>query len=281
MKRALLIFAGVFFLLATASLSAQQAEATSEPAPMPSVPAASRSQVDCSGFITGTPIVKDLYVMDGEENETHNPYRMFGTWRNVFLKSRTGQSIPVGSEYSLVRPAKELMRIKWYPGQGASVRSLGTPYEDVGRVKVTHITQEGAVAEITFACTPISPDDLVVPYQQRPIPEYTPAKLERYTPESGKQLGAITAAADNAGFLAKGMIAYINLGQEDGAAPGQRYRIFRIVRDPPAGRYRASPDTPRETIGELLILSTQERSSVGIVTGSRREISLGDGVELQ
>jgi len=41
------------------------------------------------------------------------------------------------------------------------------------------------------------------------------------------------------------------------------------------------PEPPRETTGELVVLSTQDKSSVVMVVNSSREISLGDGIELE
>jgi len=38
---------------------------------------------------------------------------------------------------------------------------------------------------------------------------------------------------------------------------------------------------PRESVGELVILSTQQKSSVGLVVNGLREIFLGDGIELE
>jgi hypothetical protein len=255
--------------------------------------------MDCSGFITLGAVSTDLYVLDGADNDLRGEYRQFGTGEYVYLRSRTGLAFAVGSEYAVVRRADEpvsrglvdpsgprplsvMGNVSWYPGQRWSIRSLGRPYEDVGRVKVVANTPHGAVAEVTFACGPIYPKDLVVPYQARAIPQYTrSARLDRFALPNGKTVGAITAARDNGGILGEGTIAYINLGREDGAAPGQRYRIFRIFRDVLDRGLKALPETPRETIGELVVLSTEEKSSVAIVTQSQREITLGDGIELQ
>lgn len=276
MHRKLLSLAGALLLFAATGTLAQEPEAA-QPAV---VPAATQSEMDCSGFIAGTPVSNDLYVLDGADNDFREPLHQFSTGNFVYLRSRSGQGFAVGSEYSLVRSAKELMRIKWYPSQGASVRSLGHPYEDMGRVKVTSVTPYGAVAEVTFTCGPIRPGDIALPYQPRAIPEYTPTThIDRFAPPNGKMVGAITAAANNGAGAGQGRIVYINLGQEDGAKPGQRYRIFRIFRERLDAGFWALPETPRETIGELVILSAQERSSVAMVVNSLREITLGDGIE--
>jgi len=275
--RKLIVLAGVFLLLAVTRGLAQEPAAEAA-----ALPAATQTEMDCSGFIAGTPVPADRYVLDGVDNDFHTPVRQFAPGDFVYLRSRSGVGFTVGNEFSVVRPATELMRVKWYEGQGGSVRSLGSAYEDVGRVKVITMTPQGAIAEVTFACGPMYPDDIVVPHQARVIPQYIPAaQLDRFALPNGKLVGAITAAEDNTALLAAGKLGFVNLGREDGVSPGQRFLIFRIFREEPSGSLRAFPDTPRETLGELVILSTQERSSVAMVVSSTREIALGDGIELK
>lgn len=270
MSRRMVGVAGVFILVVSLAALAQEA---------PTAPAASRSQADCSGFIAGTKVPRDIYVLDGADNDYHLSMRQFREGGFVFLRSSKG--INVGAEYALVRPANELFRTAWYGGQHWSMHALGHVYEDVGRVKVTRVTPVGAVAEVAFACGPVNRGDIAMPYQARAIPEYTPRKeFDRFAPPSGKRWGVITAATNDAGILGTGNLAYVNLGETHGVRVGQRFRIFRIVRDREIGAL-FFPYTPRESLGEMVIISTHEKSSVGIVVSSVREISLGDGVELE
>jgi hypothetical protein len=276
--RKLILVAGVSFLLAVTQGLAQEPQA----AQGPTLPAATQFEMDCSGFIAGSSVPTDRYVIDGADNDLRSPVHLSAAGDFVYLRSRTGASFAVGSEYSVVRSAKELMRTKWYAGQGASVRSLGSAYEDLGRVKVVSVTPHGAVAEVTLSCGPIVAGDIALPYEARPIPQYTPtAHLDRFALPNGKLVGAITAGGNNTATLGVGRIVYVNLGQEDGVTPGQRFRIFHILRERTGEGFWAYPETPRETTGELVILSTQARSSVAMVISSLREITLGDGIELE
>lgn len=278
MERKIISLAGVFLLLVLTRAVAQ------EPAPAapPAIPAATDTEMNCSGFIAGTPVSSDRYVFDGADNDFGEYIREFAMGDFVYLRSRSGAGFAVGNEFSVVRLAKELMRIKWYAGQGGSVRSLGSVYEDVGRVKVISLSPHGAVAEVTFACSPLRAADIAVPYQPRTSPQYTPSvRLDRFSLPNDKLVGAITAGTDNVGVLGAGSRAYINLGQSDGVSPGQRFRIFKIFRETLTFGLLVAPEPPREILGELVVLSTQEKSSVVIIVSSSREISLGDGVELE
>jgi hypothetical protein len=268
----------VYFLLALTSALGQQ----TEPAPAAALPAAGQSEVDCSGFISAQPIFRDLYVFEGADNDLHGLTRNWATGDFVFLRSRSGGGYTVGNEFSLVRSGKDLMRFRWYNGQGSSVRSLGEPYEDVGRLKVVRATQYGAIAEITFACGPVTAGDLAIPLRTRGIPTFTPtAQFDRFAPPNNKLLGTITAGVTNTSFFGAGSMAYINLGSSDGVAPGQKFRIFHIIRDTAGGGLTIPPEPPREIIGELVVLTTEEKSSVAMVVRSTRQIALRDGIELE
>lgn len=274
MRPTILTLAGVFLLLTLTSASAQESAM--------SLPAATRTEMDCSGFISTTPVSKDLYVFEGADNDFHNPARAWSPGDYVFLRSRSGGSLTVGSEYSIVRSAKELRRIRWYPGQGSSLRSLGKGYEDVGRVKVERVTPFGAIAEVMFACVPVMAGDLAVPYRAEPIPSYTPtAQFDRFAPPNNKLYGAITAGVNNEAYFGVGSMAIINLGRSDGVSPGQKFRVFHIMREVTGGGLTVPPEPPREIIGEMVVISTEENSSVAMVVRSTREIALGDGIELE
>ncbi len=269
---------GVICLLSVPAAFGQDA-ASDMPA---GYPAASWTEMNCSGFISAQAVSKDLYLFGGADNDTENPVRAWWTGEHVFLRSRTGGGIAVGNEFSLVRSASELMRVRWYEGQGASVRSLGKPYENVGRVKVVRVTPEGAIAEVTSACTVVMRGDLAIPVVNRPVPSFTPTTgSDRYPPYNGKILGAITAGVDNSSFFGNSSRAYINLGTSDGIAPGARFRIFHIFREERGGTLMAPIESPRQTTGELVVLHCEENSSVAIVVRAIREIKLGDGIELQ
>ncbi len=295
MNRKIAIGLGVSLIVAAAWASAQ----TSEPAPPAPVPAAKVAQVECSGFISKAAVSDDVHVFEGADNDFREPYHGFKPGELIFLRSRSKAQLTVGAEYRLVRPGTEPVlaswfypalsparafgRTSWYEGQSSSMRSLGRAYEDVGRVKVTHVTPEGAVAEVTFACGTVEIKDIAIPYQPRDIPTYTPnAKVARFPLPEGKLWGAITAAPENAGVLGSGKLAFINLGESDGVLAGQRFRIFPIDRELLfEGYFNPQSDMPTETTGELVVLSTQERSSLAIIVSSAREISIGDGIVLE
>ena len=268
--------------LAAAWLIFPLAFALGQPAPPASaIPAATPSQADCTGFIAASKVPADIVVFDGADNDLESSIRQFALGESLYLYGRGNPRFSVGEQFSLIRPGKELFRTTRYSGEHWTIRGLGEPYEDAGRVQVTRVTPEGAVAEVSFACGPIYSGDIAVPYQPRPIPEYVPAQLDRFASPSGKIQGAIAAARNNFASLANGDIVYLNFGEKNGASVGQLYRVYYSL--PRPGRFTLfSPrPIPRETVAELVVLSTQEKSAVAIIVNSTRDINVGYGVELE
>ena len=275
MRTRTLSVAVVWFIFPVAVALGQQTP------PASPIPAATQSQVDCAGFITTSHVPRDIIVLDGANNDLESALRQFTPGESIYLYHRHKGNFSVGEEYSLLRPAKAVFRTMRYGGEHSSVHALGEPYEDVGRAKVTHVTPEGAVAEVSFACEPIYPGDLALPYQPRPIPDYVPAELDRFAFPNGKTQGTIKAARNNFASLAIGDIVYLNFGGKQGAQVGQRYRVYYTLPSPGRWALFVYPPIPRETVGEIVVLSTQEKSSVAIIVNSTRDIDLGYGVELE
>jgi len=275
-----ILFASVLVLLFALSVGFAQEQAT-ESAPPEAIPLATQTEVECSGFMVPQTIAKDVVLFNGADNDHFQPLRQYKTGDTVYLRTKEGATAAVGSEFRLVRRAKEQFRTGWYPAQQWwTVPMRGWMYEDIGRVRVTRNTDNGAVAEVTFSCGPTYAGDIAIPYQARPVPESVPSiQWDRYAPANGKLVGTIIAARGNTPLLATGSLAFLNIGSDVGVRPGQRYRIFRTFKD----RSLLLPHrkTPRETTGEIVILSTESKSAVGVVVNSIREVALRDGVELE
>jgi hypothetical protein len=272
---------GLAVVFLFASVLTAQVQETRPVLPV-STAAASLTQAECTGFIAETPVPRDLVVVGGGDDDFHSVVRQFVKGESVFISPRKGGDITVGAEYNVIRPAKELFQTTRYQGQRGDMRKLGNPYEDVAKVKVTHVNPQGAVAEVTFSCGPIIPGDALMPFQPRAIPEYTVSQpLDHFSPlDKNKTNGRITATHNNFGFLGAQTVVYLNLGERDGTAPGRRFRIYKVL-PPEATGFLTKQRTPPETVGEAVVLSVHPKSCVAMVVSSYREISAGDYVEAE
>jgi hypothetical protein len=292
-RRVVSLLAGVLFLAAVTPGWAQTlANASSE-----AVPAADHSEIECSGYVSASPVSNALYIDGGPDNDFLDRYHGFATGDHVFLHIFQGTGPAVGQIYRLVRPISETASrtffrggmgdmptfgyISWYPFQNWDIHKLGQPYADIGRVKIIKLTDGGVVAKVIFACVPANIGDLAVPYQPRPIPTYTPAEHpDRFALSNGKKTGTITAVKNNFESVGTGGIVYLNLGQSDNVQAGTRFRAVRVLRLQTPGLL-TPPTLPHETVGEIVVLWTQEKSSVGIVVRAIRDIDAGDAVQME
>jgi len=274
-RRIALKLAVVFLAVSALTAQAQETGPVS-----PSIPVAVRSQADCTGFIADAAVPHDLFVIGGGDDDFHSAVRQFVVGDSIFISQ--SKDIAVGAEFSVVRPANELFLTMHYQGQRGDIRRLGKPYEDVAKVRVTHVNPEGAVAKVTFSCASIVPGDTLVPFQPRAIPEYTVSKpLDHFTPlDNNKQHGRIIAAHNNLGYFGDHTVVYLNIGDKEGAKPGQRFRIYKVL-PPHTTGFLATQPTPPETIGEAVVLSVQGKSCVAMVIAGYREITTGDYVEAE
>jgi hypothetical protein len=265
------------------------------------VPAATFSQFECAGFIAANGVPNAVHVFNGADDELYEPLDEFFPGDYVYLRRTDDRSFRVGEAYSLVRPEDRFyLQPVWLPGmienqilppaslytlQRFHIKSLGRPYSRTGIVRVTKVTPQGAIAKVIFTCAGINVADVGLPYVPQAIPAYTPTDhLSRFALPNGKLTGIIVADSHGGFYLAQGSVGFLNIGRRNGVLPGQRFRIFVIFRDnlpQDLKGLKPSGETPRETVGELVILRVNEKSATGIVVKNRREIVVGDGVELE
>ncbi len=245
-------------------------------------PVASYSEAYCTGFIAETPVARDLAVMGGSDDDFHAVFRQFVTGESIFIARHNSADIPVGTEYSVIRPAADIFETTRYDGENSFLRKLGTPYLDVAQVTVTHSTPKEIVANIKFSCEAVVPGDILVPFQTRAIPDYTVSPpLDHFAPlDESKPRGRIAASNSNFGYLGRGNIVYLNLGVDQGVRTGKRFRIYKQLSAKDFGAY-SHDAVPPETIGEAVVLSVRSKSCVALIVGSYREINAGDYVEAE
>lgn len=264
-------------------------------------PAATFSQFACTGFIASHRRASSIRLYDGADNELFESLHSFTTGDFVYLRRTDGGTFRTGEAFSVIRPEtgiqgelhdhsgtlqnQILPPASRYPGQRRQIEALGFPYDNTGLVRVVKVTPHGAIAKVAFACTALNPGDIAIPYVPRSIPEYSPAeRLNRFTEPNGQLEGTIVAASAASAYLATGGIAFLNIGNQQGVRPGQRFRIYGVARDNlkiGLAVFTRRPQTPRESLGELVILKVQGKAAEGIVVKSLREIAVGDGVELE
>lgn len=272
-------------------------------------PSAIPDDVYCAGIVTTESMPNSTYIITGEQSN----YRItFDEGDYVYINKGASQGTKVGDEFQVVRSVKDPYGIEWTKWQNAILKKMGTVWEDEGRLKVVVAQQNVSIAEVVHPCQYVQRGDVVLPFTERQIPLLkTGENFDRFAPPDGKSLAMIIATKNFQSQVGKNDIVYVNLGNLQGVRVGDYFRVFRyqgsqqhetVFQTPRAAfdaDYGASvPDagiygfgvvskkwdwsnTPREVLGEGLVLRTGPNSSTVLLTFTLREVFAGDYVELE
>ena len=227
------------------------------------------ADVYCAGFVNPTRIAPSLTVVAARDALGRV---MYGEGEYVYLSAGQNAGVQVGQEYLVVRLATDPTHAQSFKGQRGIQRSIGKLYEDLGRVRVQVVKETTAIAQIVHACSSMRNGDILIPYEERPLPEFKPAAaFDPFAPPSGLEQATVVAGKDFPALIGTGHVIYINLGTNQGVKVGDYFRIFRPggtmlweggkrtakagVRGPLGDEYRPTKrrDLPREVLGLSLI----------------------------
>jgi hypothetical protein len=135
-----------------------------------------------------------------------------------------------------------------------------------GLVQVVDVREASADAVVVYACSAFSPEDYIAPF----VPSVAPPTRPRGTP-AYDQAGVVLFADEGQSLGAPRNLMVTDLGQNQGAQPGQRLTIFRPSRD-----------TKLVTdVGEAVIVSVRPDSSTIRVEYATDAVFFGDRVAPQ
>jgi hypothetical protein len=268
------------------------------------------SDLYCAGFISKDRIPDAKYVNGGLQTPSTTK---FTNGEIVYL---SGTGYQVGQQYTILRELRDINAYELFPGQRKLLAATGHPYGEIGRVEVVDARSHSAVAEVKFACDPVNPGDVAVPFaEKQTIPFLTPGHFDRFMPSNNKLTGRIVLGKDFDGFMGTGGKVYMTMGSNQGAKVGDYFRVVRsytaTLGDPVDSlSFRASiseetqmhpptveagswtrnrnsgpnirvGDLPRRAVGEVVILSVTPTTSTGMIVFALEDVHAGDNVELE
>ncbi len=289
MRRSILFAAALASLI---TLSGRPAAAQENQAAHPTA-----GDIYCSGMITSEKVPRTMIVITGEGSDTQ---LSFQENEYVYINRGAGQGVKPGDEFQVIRPLDDLNGIDWYRWQSFALHFLGTAWEDEGRLRVVKTQPKVSIAIIERACGYVQRGDVVLPFAERPSPELKPEnQFDRFAAPSGRVTGTVVTAKSFGMSLGTYDIAYVNLGKKQGVHPGDYLRIFRYTgrqQEIPyqswrfafridgfgdAGLHYNWKNTPRQVLGEGVVLRTTPDSSTVLITFALRELFAGDLAELE
>jgi hypothetical protein len=290
--RGKIVLAGLILSLSGIATSAQDAS----PVPI-------RKDLYCSGIVSTEAIPRDTYVITGEGSN----YKItFQEGDYVYVNRGAKQGVKVGDEFSAIRHTEDAIKTQWTKWQFIILRKMGTLWEDEGRVRVVVVHEDTSVAQVENSCNYLQRGDILLPFAERPAPPLKPEdKFDRFAPPSGKATAMIITGKGYVSELGSNDTFYVNLGSAQGVKVGDYFRIFRYTgteheavfqtkrfafdSDSWAGVYGFGSvpakykwdNTPREVVGEGIVVRTSPNSSSVLLTFGLREAYAGDYVEIE
>jgi peptidoglycan-associated lipoprotein len=204
------------------------------------------------GYLKFSEQVSGLVVGSRESKQ------LFGMGDVLYIRVMPDANVKVGDRLTLYRPTKQV----YHPVTRAP---LGQIMAILGILQVTTETKENVVStRIERAFDSISPGDLVMPFQ---FPPEVPAQQATSGPLTGvlvdfKQARQVTAQSE---------IVYIDRGETDGVALGDRFSVIR-----PGRRLSLMTKSPDVVLAEIKVIGLQPRTATAYVVKSTDAIHRGD-----
>jgi hypothetical protein len=267
------------------------------PPAAPRIPQIDYSTVNCAGFVSDQKVPDEIRLVSGEQSN----YKItFARGDYVHINRGLDKGVRVGDRFTVVRPDRDPTDVPWFKWQKKLLHAMGTPYADAGQVRVVNVLPKVSVAQVVFSCGYVQRGDIVLPYEDRPVPQYKdPAAFDHFAPVSGRQVGMLVAGKDYGQIYGKLSAVYVNLGSNQGVKVGDYLRIFRyqgsMAETVPQEKgyqytlygFGSAPakyawnDLPREVLGEGIVINVNRNSSTMVVTFTSIETYAGDYVEIE
>lgn len=235
------------------------------------IPLATQADVYCYGYIGDPNEPLPNFIESHEDVEVkYLPRAEDGSSAGaaagdlIYVRGGEATGLIAGETYLAIEPGELIT----HPATG---ETLGRKYIYSGQVRILCTEGELSRAIVVESCREISIGARLKPLPELPIPiARVPELPEWCDPATARSNGYIV---DSRGWdlgLVEGNLVQVDLGREDQIEPGD----FLTV-------YRSSPreGQPRMVLGEIGILTTEERTATAIILRSRREMFIGDQVE--
>jgi len=227
-------------------------------------PVTEELSLQCSAYVVNDREDESLFLVGSEEGFDKNAY---GDRDLVYLNKGSNAGVKAGDLYTLHHVAYPVK----HPRSG---KKLGTKIETTGWVKVILVQENTACAVIEQACFDVHAGDYLKPFEKVNVPMVTRrAPEDCCSTENDKTSRHVVDLQDDVSIGGTGSFLTIDAGTEDGVSPGAVFSVYRVM-------YPAVP-TPRNVVGEATVVAVRERTATAKITYARKEIMVGDQVQLR
>jgi chemotaxis protein MotB len=195
------------------------------------------------------------------DNQTTGDHMILGARDVLYLRLKNPSDVAPGDLFTIYRRALKV----FHPISG---QYLGYLVNRLAVAQVTQVDTDLTTVKIVRAYAAVSPGDPVMKFV---LPTDEGATVDQ--PSVGNVEGRVVEFQINMGIMnmvAQRNIVYLDLGREDGIRPGDRMDIIRF-----------GGNLPQRGVGELKILSLEDRTATALITKSTSRILKGDRVRMK
>jgi chemotaxis protein MotB len=207
-----------------------------------------------------TPQEGFVNVITGD-NQTTGAHQILGTRDVLYLRLKNPDDVALGDYFTIYRRPQKV----FHPRTG---QDLGYLVLRLAVVQVTQIDKVLTTVQVRRAFAAVSPGD--------PVMKFVPPTEEIAAGDQssvGDVEGQIVAFQSNMGIMtliAQRNVVYLDRGREDGVRPGDRMEVIRT-----------GGSLPQRVVGELKILSVEDRTATAVILRSVSRILKGDRFKLK
>jgi len=190
------------------------------------------------------------------DNQTTGDHMILGSRDVLYLRLKNPGDVAPGDLFTIYRRVHKV----FHPTTG---QYLGHLVNRLAVVQVSQIDKDLTTVQIMRAYATVSPGDPVMKFV---LPTDEGAAVDQ--PSAGDVEGRVVEYQSNMGtmnLVAQRNIVYLDRGREDGIRPGDRMDLIR-----------SGGSLPQRTVGELKILSMEDRTATALITKSTSRILKGD-----
>ena len=194
------------------------------------------------------------------DNQTTGDHMILGARDVLYLRLKNPGDVAPGDLFTIYRRALKV----FHPISG---QYLGYLVNRLAVAQVTQVDTDLTTVKIVRAYAAVSPGDPVMKFV---LPTDEGAAVDQ--PSAGNVEGRVVEFQSNMGIMnmvAQRNVVYLDLGREDGIRPGDRMEIVRT-----------GGSLPQRVVGELKILSLEDRTATALITKSTSSVLKGDRIRV-
>jgi chemotaxis protein MotB len=190
------------------------------------------------------------------DNQTTGDHMIMGSRDVLYLRLKNSDDVTPGDLFTIYRRPRKV----FHPITG---QYLGYLVNRLAVAQVSQVDKDLTTVQIVRAYATVSPGDPVMKFV---LPTDEGAAIDQ--PSSVNVEGRVVDFQSDMGIMhmvAQRNIVYLDRGREDGIRPGNRMEMIR-----------SGGNLPQRLVGELKILSVEDRTATALITKSTSRILKGD-----